>query len=109
MSAAAAAAAPKPATCPCEGCTKILDGMCLAMPACEHCKRKYCDGHRLPEKHGCRDAVKVAARFEAGAAATAVREQRNEQNRNEIKARFEAKKAAISKRGGAGGGAAKKK
>ena len=71
----------------------------MIMPQCDHCRRKHCMAHRVPESHGCRDAVKAAALLQTNADAQRLREDRKGAP-SDAKAKFEAKKAELAAKRG---------
>ena len=86
------------------GCSNQID---IIFPPCDYCKRKHCMKHRIPESHGCRDAVRAASHLQAHTEAREVKHERKQQERNssDAKKAFEAKKAELAaKRQKQGGG-----
>ncbi|XQJ28355.1 AN1-like Zinc finger containing protein, putative [Leishmania guyanensis] len=85
--------------CVFKGCPSVA---LVVLPKCEYCEQRYCTSHMLPERHGCGDACKNAARRQATADAAAQRRARrhlgNEDAKKRLDKKLEASEAARRKK-----------
>ena len=83
--------------------TNILMSSCakcgaltMGMPPCDVCKKHYCIPHRLPEVHGCGDALRNKAQTDNTVAANKKRQEKREHDHKDAKAKLDAKRKELA-------------